>query len=281
VWFCRCTRRKRRARHLRRAPCRPVRSPTGSADRRHVRRRQHVRSLCSVKLAGLCRRVYFGVRARRCPRLLTRNPANRRPVRARSADRAIVRLTILGALAGPVYLPLSEALIRSLGWRSALRVEAGTVTVACLVAGAVLRDSRPGGDGNAPGSVRSALRAAWAEPSIRRWALATLIGTAATDLMLTYRVAIMVALGLSATVATSAAGARGLAQLGGRLPLTSAVRRWGTRASSCRSSPNSRRRRDYVARRRLPLGRCRLQRSGRDIPRGYHVAARPLHEGAH
>jgi MFS family permease len=49
------------------------------------------------------------------------------------------------------------------------------------------------------------------------------------DLMLTYQVAIMVALGLSATLATSAAGLRGLAQLGGRLPLGAAVQRWGTR----------------------------------------------------
>jgi MFS family permease len=155
------------------------------------------------------------------------------PTAARAAarpERAIVRLTIFGAFASPVYLPLTEVLVHAIGWRSALRVEAGTVSFACLAAAAaVVSGDRPIGNGSALGPVSSALRSAWGHPDVRRWVVAVLIGTAATDLMLTYQVAIMVALGLSATVAASVAGLRGLAQLGGRLPLGAVLRHWGTR----------------------------------------------------
>ncbi len=154
------------------------------------------------------------------------------PTVARSAarpERAIVHLTIFGAFASPVYLPLTEVLVHAIGWRSALRVEAGTVSFACLGAAAVVSRGRRTMDMSALSTVSSALRSAWGQPGVRRWVVAVLIGTAAADLMLTYQVAIMVALGLSATVAASVAGLRGLAQLGGRLPLGAVLRHWGTR----------------------------------------------------
>ena len=128
-----------------------------------------------------------------------------------------------------MYLPLTDVLVHAIGWRSALRAEAGTVSFACLAAAAVLTERRPMAAGNALGSVSSALRGAWGQPGVRRWVVAVLIGTAATDLMLTYQVAIMVAFGLSATVAAGVAGLRGLAQLGGRLPLGVVLRHSGTR----------------------------------------------------
>jgi hypothetical protein len=38
-------------------------------------------------------------------------------------ERAIVRLTIFGTFAGPVYLPLTEVLVNAIGWRWALPPE--------------------------------------------------------------------------------------------------------------------------------------------------------------
>lgn len=144
-------------------------------------------------------------------------------------DQAILRLTILGVFASPIYLPLTQALIHATGWRNALRIEAGTVSAACLAAAIVVTNRTTPATTAALGTARQALRTAWNHPPVRRWVLAALIGGAATDLMLTYQVAITVAAGLTATAAASAAGLRGLSQLAGRIPLGVALRSYGAR----------------------------------------------------
>ncbi|HUK76527.1 MAG TPA: MFS transporter, partial [Thermoleophilia bacterium] len=41
--------------------------------------------------------------------------------------RAIIWLTLIGALAGPIYLPLTGWLVEAAGWRNAIRVDAASV----------------------------------------------------------------------------------------------------------------------------------------------------------
>jgi len=71
-----------------------------------------------------------------------------------------------------VYLPLTEVLVNAIGWRWALRAEAATVSFACLAAAAVVSGGRPSGKASALDPVSSALRAAWGQAGVRRWALA-------------------------------------------------------------------------------------------------------------
>jgi hypothetical protein len=68
--------------------------------------------------------------------------------------RAIIWLTLFGALSSPVYLPLTAWLTQAAGWRSAIRVEAGTVAVAFVLAAVLISDpgrSQPGQPAARPG----------------------------------------------------------------------------------------------------------------------------------
>jgi MFS family permease len=57
-------------------------------------------------------------------------------------ERAVVRLTILGAFASPIFLPLTAALVSSVGWRNTIRVQAIIVASAFLSAAAVNAPAR-------------------------------------------------------------------------------------------------------------------------------------------
>ena len=48
--------------------------------------------------------------------------------------RAIVRLTLFGAFSSPVFLPLTAWLVQSAGWRDTIRIQAGMVLAAFLLA---------------------------------------------------------------------------------------------------------------------------------------------------
>lgn len=143
--------------------------------------------------------------------------------------RAVVRLTLLGALASPIFVPLTAWLAQLLGWRGCIRLEAA-LTAAVLIAAAVLVDPRRT---RAPAradrrSVPAALRRAWRTAGVRRWLAASLVAGAAVDVILVYQVPAMVAAGLPMAAAAAAGSVRGLAQVGGRLVLTPALARLGT-----------------------------------------------------
>jgi predicted MFS family arabinose efflux permease len=146
-------------------------------------------------------------------------------------DSAIIWVTIAGALASTVYLPLTAYLAAHLGWRAAIRVQAATLTAAFAVAAIFI----PAAPASSSGPVRqpagAALAVAWKSPAVRAWVLATLLAGASTDLMLAYQVPAMTAGRLTAATAASIAGARGLAQLAGRLPLGPAIRLLGIRGA--------------------------------------------------
>ena len=146
-----------------------------------------------------------------------------------AAARAIIWLTLIGAFAGPVYLPLTGWLSSTVGWRGAIRVHAVSLAVAFALALLLVR-----GRGGRPsptrreGAVR-ALRRALRERPMQRWLAATVITGAATDVVLLYQVPAMVGLGLPLSLAAGLAGFRGAAQLAGRLPLGPVLTRLGAR----------------------------------------------------
>jgi MFS family permease len=144
--------------------------------------------------------------------------------------RAITRLTIWGAFSSPLFIPLTEVARRWWGWRTTLRVDAAVVAVTFYaataadplrIAGAVRPSRKP----------FHATRAALGDPTIRRLVGSAAATAAAMEILLLYQVRIMTAVGLAASAASGFAGARGLAQLLGRLPLTRTIAHFGVRAT--------------------------------------------------
>ena len=158
------------------------------------------------------------------------------PAAARMAPadpaRAIILLTIAGAFASPVYLPLTGYLVTAAGWRAMVRIDAATIAAAFLIAAVFAAGGKASADpagarGGRP--VTTALTAAWRSQPVRAWLVATVTGGAAADAMLTYQVPAMIAAGLTPATAAAITGIRGLAQLTGRLPLGRILRRLGAR----------------------------------------------------
>jgi MFS family permease len=146
-------------------------------------------------------------------------------------ERAVVWLTILGAFASPIFLPLTAALVARIGWRETIRVLAAIAAIVFLVT-AVAGRSGTSGDRQSPvrrTTVPDALRDAWGVPGFRRWVLASLISGAAVDVILVYQVPVMIAAGLPIGAAATIGGIRGFAQLAGRVPLSPLLRRLGAR----------------------------------------------------
>jgi len=143
--------------------------------------------------------------------------------------RGITALTLWGALASPVALPLIGWLVQSFGWRVTLRLIALVVGSAFLAAATLLPDVR------APATVhvgwRTALLRGWRDPVVRRMLLAAGFAGTASSVLLLNQVPVMVDAGMALTLASTLAGARGLAQLLGRIPLPAVVARVGTRAT--------------------------------------------------
>jgi len=145
-------------------------------------------------------------------------------------DRAVVWLTILGAFASPIFLPLTAALVTAIGWRDTIRVLAAIAAAVFLpMAVAERTGARPAHASQHADGAAGALRGAWRVPGFRRWVLASLISGAAVDVILVYQVPVMIAAGLPIGAAASIGGLRGFAQLGGRVPLSPVLRRLGAR----------------------------------------------------
>lgn len=145
-----------------------------------------------------------------------------------ATTRAIAVLTIWGAFASAIYVPLTGWMVGPLGWRLTLRLISASAALV-LAVGAVTIDvkvttSRDVGIWRGLGtSLRS--------KAARRFVLAVgLVGIGGATLLV-YQVPAMTAAGLPLGVASFWAGARGFAQLGGRLPLMPIVARLGVSGS--------------------------------------------------
>jgi MFS family permease len=152
-------------------------------------------------------------------------------------QRAVVVLTIFGAFASPIFLPLTALLAETVGWRDTLRIHAMLIAIVFLI-GASRRDlenpCRNQRQAPAGGTqeMRAALLTAWQSPAVRRWVLASMISGAAIDVILVYQVPIMIAAGLPTGAAATIAGLRGFAQVGGRLTLPPLLTRVGARLTT-------------------------------------------------
>lgn len=142
-----------------------------------------------------------------------------------SEDKAIAVLTIWGAFASAIYIPMTAWLVSVVDWRVALVVLAASA-VAALVAGVVWTDTRTEKIHRRPRTF-SDLGGALRKGNARRFILSQALAGVAVGTILVYQVPAMTAAGLGLGIASFWAGFRGFAQLGGRLPLMALVRRLG------------------------------------------------------
>lgn len=140
--------------------------------------------------------------------------------------KAIAVLTIWGAFASAIYIPVAAWLVTEIGWRSTLSVLTLTASVA-LMTGSVMIDARVQSPLSAM-AVLGDLRASLRDPHARRFVTVIALVGMGVSTVLVYQVPAMTAAGLAPVTASFWAGFRGFAQLGGRLPLMPIVRRLGT-----------------------------------------------------
>ncbi|MBW3657455.1 MAG: MFS transporter [Actinobacteria bacterium] len=142
--------------------------------------------------------------------------------------RGMTALTLWGAFASPVFLPLLGWTVTAYGWRPTVRGLAVAVAFAFLAAAATIPADRVDRDATGRPSAFAALRRTADDRVVGRLYLSGLAAGIGTSVLLLYQVPAMVAAGLSLGVASSLAGARGVVQLGGRIPLPPVVRRFGS-----------------------------------------------------
>ncbi len=142
---------------------------------------------------------------------------------------AITTNTLWGAFASPLFLPLMAWTVLRLDWRPTLQLTGATVAATFLLAAVLVPDSR--GTPDATSSLRAGLVAAVRDRVVRALLATTFVGGAVTSLVILYQVPAMVTGGVTLAFASSLAGARGLLQLAGRIPLPWVIRRLGSRTS--------------------------------------------------
>ena len=144
-------------------------------------------------------------------------------------NEAITRLTIWGAFASPIFVPALAWIASGSGWRTA-HVLSGLLVIA-LFAMAMLIIRLPERAERARVPFATTIRNELRRPGVPVFLAATILGTIAGQGLTVYQVPLLTAAGLSLTTASAYAGARGLAQLLGRLPLAAVVRQIGINAS--------------------------------------------------
>lgn len=150
-------------------------------------------------------------------------------ISTQATTKAIAVLTIWGAFASAIYIPVSAWLVQSVGWRLTLRITTLSAVVA-LALGAIFIDT---GVAGRPGRTRiwAELLASLRVSETRRFVIAQGLVGMGVATILVYQVPAMTAAGLTLTAASFWAGFRGFAQLGGRLPLMPIVLKLGTAGS--------------------------------------------------
>lgn len=143
-----------------------------------------------------------------------------------ASNRAIAVLTIWGAFASAIFIPLTAWLVGQTDWRVSLRILTLSASLAMLVGFVMIDTARR--DTNAPRvfifkNLGLTLRTLVA----RRFVISQGLAGIGISTILVYQVPAMTAAGLALGVASFWAGFRGFAQLGGRLPLMPIVNRLG------------------------------------------------------
>ncbi|MQC19360.1 MAG: MFS transporter [Chloroflexi bacterium] len=143
---------------------------------------------------------------------------------------ALSVLTLLGALASPIFYPVAGLMIEAWGWRGTLR---GLVVlmVVCAAPGALLvrapAAARPAEGERRTERLVDALR----EPTVHRVLLVFALAGAGSSALLIHQVAAFQAAGLTIAAASGFAGARGAFQIPGRLLMAPLTSRLGVRGA--------------------------------------------------
>jgi MFS family permease len=144
---------------------------------------------------------------------------------------ALSILTLLGALASPIFYPLAGWLVETLGWREAIRALVA-VMVLLVLPGALLAHAPPARRHEAASPQPTPIRHVLREARVLRLLLAVGLASAATSALLLHQVPAMQATGLSLTAASGFAGARGFLQIPGRLVLARLTSSFGLRGTA-------------------------------------------------
>lgn len=140
------------------------------------------------------------------------------------ATRAITRLTIWGAFSSPVMIPLTEVLRSSYGWQTAVRLPAALTLIAFFVAASVCRVVVSPSE--KPPALFVSIRSALGNARLRLFTIGAFLSSIAASTLLVFQVPTMTAAGVSTGTAALLASVRGFMQLGGRLPLVPAIRKF-------------------------------------------------------
>lgn len=141
-----------------------------------------------------------------------------------SISRSITTLTVWGAFAGAIYLPLTAQLNEAVGWRNTLAIITTSAGV-LLAVGAFAVSTNP--DQQHRVSFITGLRETISIPGARPFMLAVALAGVSISVLVVYQVPLMTAAGLALGTASFLAGARSLGQLLGRVPLAPIIRRLG------------------------------------------------------
>ncbi len=149
----------------------------------------------------------------------------------RNRDRALTTVTLAGALASTIFMPIAAWLVEQGGWRQALFVLAGILAVLTIPLHAiVLRRQPPHVDPGNPRARRgpgATLGAARRTPIFWALAVAFAIGNFSTTAVTLHLIPYMVGHGWSAVTMAAAIGWMGAMQIPGRLLFVAVTGRFG------------------------------------------------------
>ncbi|MCT7661889.1 MFS transporter [Mycobacterium deserti] len=157
----------------------------------------------------------------------------------RHRPRAVLILTVFGGLASAVFVPMTAALVESLGWRNALLALAAIAGLIGLPVHALMIRRRPADLGLHPDGaedppaqadpqINAEDRSPWYRPSFWLVTACLSMSTGAKFAVSVVLVAFLTGRGYALTTAALAAGGIGLFQVGGRLLVTALRHRIAT-----------------------------------------------------
>ena len=132
----------------------------------------------------------------------------------RRRGRAIAILTVIAGMAGPVFVPLTGALVSSIGWRDSARALALIVTVVGVI-GTLVTPAGSGGAAYAAAN-RPSLRELMRDPRFVRYTAAVLLFYGSLQAVFFHRIAAFEEAGFLVGAVTAWAGVSGLLGFPGR-----------------------------------------------------------------
>lgn len=143
-----------------------------------------------------------------------------------SSVKVITRLTIWGAFSSPLMIPMTELSRDHLGWQRTIQISAATLVVSYVLCAVVTHGAAPT-ERYGASDLRSVLSSAVRSRFLRTYSLSGFLFSVSISSLLVFQVPVMKWAGVSAATAAVFAGARGLFQLLGRVPLVAFVERFG------------------------------------------------------